>query len=176
MTRRRLLLLAVVALVGIAAGVSLAQPQGRMGRQRRPPGIIPDDRVGVPDWKVDEHFKNDVFTFVRVEYTSGSGFGGGGFGGFGGRGGRGGGRGGFGGGGFGGWERWAIDFPDSDLNFSFRLQQLTSLKVNPEPITRRLTDPDLCDYPFLYLIEPGWLVSPKRRSPRSRTICSTADS
>ena len=69
-----------------------------------------------------------------------------------GRGGRGGG---FGGGGFGGrggygWEPWSTDFPDSDLNFSFRLQQLTSLKVNPEPITRRLTAPDLCDYPFLY--------------------------
>ena len=71
-------------------------------------------------------------------------------------------RGGFGGGGFGGGYfgggRWAIDFPDSDLNFSFRLQQLTSLKVNPNPIHRRLTDPDLCDYPFLYMIEPGWLV------------------
>ena len=49
------------------------------------------------------------------------------------------------GGGFGGgcgMGRWATDFPDSDLNFSFRLQQLTSLKVNPEPITVRLTDPD----------------------------------
>ena len=55
--------------------------------------------------------------------------------------GRGGGRrGGFGGGGFGGGYfgggRWATDFPDSDLNFSFRLQQLTSLKVNPDPIHR----------------------------------------
>ena len=27
------------------------------------------------------------------------------------------------------------DWPDSDLNFSFRLQQLTALKVNPEPIS-----------------------------------------
>ena len=46
-------------------------------------------------------------------------------------------RGGCGGGCGGGW---ATDFPDSDLNFSFRLQQLTSLKVNPDPITMRLTD------------------------------------
>ena len=38
------------------------------------------------------------------------------------------------------WRRWATDLPDSDLNFSFRLQQLTSLKVNPDPITMRLTD------------------------------------
>ena len=73
-----------------------------------------------------------------------------------GRGGRGGGfGGGFGGRGGYGWEPWRTDFPDSDLNFSFRLQQLTSLKVNPNPIHRRLTDPDLCDYPFIYMIEPG---------------------
>ena len=79
-----------------------------------------------------------------------------------GRGGRGGGfgGGGFGGGRFGGgygWARWSTDFPDSDLNFSFRLQQLTALKVNPNPIHRKLTDPDLCDYPFIYIIEPGGL-------------------
>ncbi len=47
------------------------------------------------------------------------------------------------------------DWPDSDLNFSFRLQQLTSLKVNPDPISLQLTDPKLFDYPFLYMIEPG---------------------
>jgi hypothetical protein len=128
--------------VAIAAGVSLAQPFGPRFRQRTPPGVIPEDRAGVPNWKVDEHFKSDVFTFVRVEYDS--------------YGGRGGGRRRGGWGGY-GWARWATDFPDSDLNFSFRLQQLTSLKVNPEPITRRLTDPDLCDYPFLYMIEPGAL-------------------
>jgi Domain of unknown function (DUF4159) len=141
MTPRRLSLLALVTLVAIAAGVSLAQPQGR--RFRRPsgaPGTIPEDRNGVPDWKVDEKFKKDVFTFVRVEYDDGF---------------RGGGR---GRGRYGGWARWAIDFPDSDLNFSFRLQQLTSLKVNPVPITMRLTDPKLGDYPFLYLIEPGALL------------------
>jgi hypothetical protein len=126
--------------MAIAAGVSLAQPFGPGFRRRTPPGVIPEDRNGVPDWKVDEHFKKDVFTFVRVEYDS-----------YRRRGGRRRGYGGY------GWERWATDFPDSDLNFSFRLQQLTSLKVNPVPITRRVTDPDLCDYPFLYMIEPGAL-------------------
>jgi hypothetical protein len=106
----------------------------------------------VPNWKLDERFKNDVFTFVRIEYDSGWGRGG--------RGGRGGGRrGGFGGYGYGGgWARWATDFPDSDLNFSFRLQQLTSLKVNPVPITMRLTEEHLFDYPFIYIIEPGGLL------------------
>jgi len=143
MTRRRLTLLALLGLIAIVAGVSLGQPPfprgGRGGRGGRMGGMptrtIPEDRKGVPNWKVDEHFKSDVFTFVRIEYDS-----------YGGRGGRGGGW---------GYGRWLTDFPDSDLNFSFRLQQLTSLKVNPEPITRRLTDPDLFDYPFIYIIEPG---------------------
>jgi hypothetical protein len=128
----------------IAVGVSLAQP-GRRGRGRfgRPPGAAGDDRAGVPDWKVDERFKHDVFTFVRVEYDDGA-YGGGGR------------RGGWGG--WYGWERWRTDFPDSDYNFSFRLQQLTSLKVNPNPINLRLTDERLFDYPFIYMIEPGLLV------------------
>ncbi len=169
MTRKRLLRLGLVPVLVVIAGAALAQTMGQQRQSRS--GAIIEDRRGVPDWKVDEHFPKDVFTFVRVEYDS---FGGRrGWGGINssplptlvsmeqqprrGRGGRGGG---FGGGGFGGgygWGGgpWSIDFPDSDLNFSFRLQQLTSLKVNPQPIIRRLTAPDLCDYPFLYLIEPG---------------------
>ena len=87
-------------------------------------------RGNVPDWGIDKAFKNDVFTFVRIRYDSH-------------RYGRGGG--------------WATDFRDSDLNFSLRLQQLTSLRVNPEPIVLELTDPKLFDYPFIYIIEPGRL-------------------
>jgi hypothetical protein len=138
--RRRLALCALPALVLVASGISLAQPWGRRG----PIGVIPEDRAGVPNWTNEERFKNDVFTFVRVEYDSG--YGGGRFGGR-----R---RGGYG---YGGGGRWATDFPDSDLNFSFRLQQLTALKVDPVPIHLRLTDPKLFDYPFLYMIEPGAL-------------------
>jgi Domain of unknown function (DUF4159) len=119
-----------------------------------------DLRKGVPTWSNDERFQHDVFTFVRVQYNSGGGrgmmfqqpFGGMGPMGFQRRGG---GRGWGGGGGWGG--RWDTDFPDSDLNFSFRLQQLTSLKVNPNPIYLQLTDPELFNYPFLYMIEPGRL-------------------
>lgn len=131
MTRTRWMLTGLPLALGIAilSGATLAQRfRGR--------DMFTDERRGVPDWKVDERFKKDVFTFVRVEYDS--------------HGRRGRGYGGYGGG-------WATDFPDSDLNFSFRLQQLTSLKVNPEPIHMRLTDERVFDYPFLYLIEPGGL-------------------
>jgi Domain of unknown function (DUF4159) len=132
MKRRRLSLVALLSLLIIASGVSLGQRFGRRSRS----GILPDDRAGVPNWTVNEQFKNDVFTFVRIEYDSGGGRGWGGWGG----------------------GRWATDFPDSDLNFSYRLQQLTALKVNPNPITMRLTDPRLFDYPFIYIIEPGALL------------------
>ena len=133
-------------LVGLGLSTAMAQlfggrggggGGGRMGGGRRAPVAISEDRKGVPDWKVDPRFKTDVFTFARVQYDSGGG-----------RGGR----------GWGGGGRWATDFPDSDLNFSYRLQQLTSLKVDPLPVTLRLTDDKLFDYPFIYIIEPGALI------------------
>jgi hypothetical protein len=150
MTRRRLILIAALSIVAIASSLTFGQQwwqQQQRRRQRWPvqrqgPPSLPEDRAGVPDWKVDPHFKSDVFTFVRVEYDSSWGRGGGRrYGGYYGR----------------GWGSWLTDWPDSDLNFSFRLQQLTSLKVNPEPISLRLTDERLFDHPFIYLIEPGSL-------------------
>ncbi len=75
MTRRRLTPLAILGLLAIASGVCLAQFGPFGGRRRSPTGGLPDDRAGVPSWNVDERFKNDVFTFVRLEYDSG-GYGG----------------------------------------------------------------------------------------------------
>jgi hypothetical protein len=85
------------------------------------------DRNGVPTWEVDQEFPTDVFTFVRIQYNARGGYRG----------------------------TWRTDWPDSDLNFSFRLQQLTSLKVNPDPLVLELTDPRLFEYPFIYFCEPG---------------------
>ncbi len=87
------------------------------------------NRGGVPTWEVDQKYPEDVFTFVRVRYNS-----------WGGR-----------------WGKWQTDYPDSDLNFSYRLQQMTSMKVHPEGKVLELTDPALFDHPFIYLIEPGQL-------------------
>lgn len=94
-----------------------------------------DNRNGVPVWESNQNFPHDVFTFVRVRYSD---YGGG----YGRR------RGG----------DWSTDWPDADLNFSLRLQQLTSMKVNPYPEILDLTDPRLFDYPFLYMIEPGGIA------------------
>ncbi|HSV98778.1 MAG TPA: DUF4159 domain-containing protein [Sedimentisphaerales bacterium] len=102
------------------------------------------DRRDVPNWELEPEFAQDAFTFVRIRYSSG----------YGGRGGRRGFRGDF----YGGGGSWATDYPDSDLNFSWRLHQLTSMQVNPEPLVLELTDPRLVDYPFIYIVEPGRLV------------------
>jgi hypothetical protein len=130
MTKRvRQLAILVVALAAVGGAV-WAQREfgGGGGGYRRTPRPIPEltDRRGTPDWEVDRNFKNDLFTFVRVRYSSG-------------------------------WRRdtWLTDYPDSDLNFSFRLQQMTSLKVDPKPKIVNLTDPALFDYPFIYMIEVG---------------------
>lgn len=93
------------------------------------------NRGGVPEWEVPAAFKHDVFTFARIQYDSYSGGG--------------------------GWGqsrgRWAIDYPDAELNLAYRLQQMTSLKVNPDSAVVRLDEDALADYPFLYMVEPGYL-------------------
>src|SRR5690606_18278659 len=60
--------------------------------------------------------------------------------------------------------RWTIDYPESDIHFSWRLSELTTVNVAKndrgefDHAVVRLTDPELYDYPFVYLIEPGALV------------------
>lgn len=135
-----LVLLAVVGVAGLVAAQQVAQQWGRGGGRGRGwgRGISPDllapeevDRNGVPVWTNDEAFKSDVFVFARVKYSSWGGRGGG---------------------------KWATDFPDADLNFSYRLKELTALDVDPYGKIVELTDEALFDYPFLYMIEPGSMV------------------
>ncbi|RYD33221.1 MAG: DUF4159 domain-containing protein, partial [Verrucomicrobiaceae bacterium] len=52
---------------------------------------------------------------------------------------------------------WDTDLPDSDLNLSWRLQQMTSMKVDPNGRIVNVTDPELADFPFIYIVEPGGL-------------------
>jgi len=138
---------AVLACAAFAGRLVLAQFDSDSYR-RGPDGLIhsvPErptdlaDRHGTPEWEVDPNFKNDNFTFVRIHYHS--------------------------------WrysDSWLTDFPDSDLNFSFRLQQMTSLKVNPHPIRIKLTDDALFDYPFIYMLEVGTLTFTEEEIPPLR--------
>src|SRR4051812_37462126 len=69
------------------------------GRSGNP---ISMDRGSVPQWELDPNLPHDRFTFARLKYRS--------------------------------WTQqrsmtWYTDFRDSDLNLSWRLHQLTALKV-----------------------------------------------
>lgn len=94
--------------------------------------------ITLPEWKNPSGFEKDVFTFTRIIFWSDparpverGGFRGG-FGGLGRRG-------------------WVVDYPDADLNFSHRLQELTSIKADPDARVLKLTSPDLYEYPFIYM-------------------------
>jgi hypothetical protein len=159
MIARRTIVLA--GMLAVMATVDLAQPQpgrGRRGRGEQDPswnanegsgnwvrieqgGYVNEDTVrtaretgshstGTPEWKNPPGFEKDVFTFARVIFRT--------------------------------MPRlddiynyqgrlgWWVDYPDADLNFSYRLQQLTSMKVDPDCRVLRLTDPDLRDYPLIF--------------------------
>lgn len=113
----------------LAAGAGLAQR-----RFFRPADDFSNPRASqhsgeTPMWSNPPGFERDVFTFVRVKYHSGY-------------------RG----------HRWATDWPDADINFAYRLQQMTSMKVDPNGKCMEITDPELFRQPFIYIVEPGDLA------------------
>ena len=132
-----------VAIVLLAAGVALAQRfRARYGAGEgwqpefdtcRTAREVPTHSTGTPNWTNDAGFEKDVFAFARIRCDRTP---------------------------YGSWRagEWWTDFPDSDLNLSFRLQQMTSLKVDPEGRVLDLTDPDLFNYPWIYMVEPGRLL------------------
>jgi hypothetical protein len=50
-----------------------------------------------------------------------------------------------------------VDYPDADLNLSYRLQQLTSIRTDPDGRVLKLTDPDLFSFPLVYLEHAGYM-------------------
>ena len=157
---RTFLLLGAAAALG--PGVTQAPSQPRAGRGddwggeegpssivRGEGGILIDESTvktaretashstGTPEWTNPPGFEKDVFTFARILFASDVGSGS-------------------------GWGRgrrlgWWVDYPDADLNFSYRLQQMTSAKVDPDGRVLRLTDPTLTDYPLIYMEHTGYL-------------------
>ena len=149
--RARFLLLAGGVALLLLAGMSAAQNWGWRQRFGNGPvvrteggDLVDETKVrtareiashssGTPNWTNAPGFEKDVFTFVRVirdRDPAASPTSG----------------------------NWITDFPDSDLNLSFRLQQMTSMKVDPDGRVLRLTDPDLFNYPWIYMVEPGALL------------------
>jgi hypothetical protein len=122
----------ILVILALAITIGAIAQWGGRRRGRMSTEIV--DRGGVPVWDVEKEFEKDCFTFVRIQYSS-SGYRN-----------------------WGGAGDWTTDWPDAELNLSYRLQQLTSLKVNPDPKVLRLTDKDLFNYPFIYIVEPGELL------------------
>src|SRR5437763_10260945 len=101
-----------IALLWLTANVLLGQGWGG-GEHWRPEydtcqtaREVPSHSMDTPTWTNTPGLDRDVFTFVRIRrdrapYGSRSA------------------------------GSWWTDFPDSDLNLSWRLQQMTSIKVNP---------------------------------------------
>lgn len=113
-------------------GLALAAAGGLVLAQRDFPEDPRDAIRGyyeMPTWEVSNEMPEDVFRFARLRYDSYYGYGRRG--------------------------KWATDYPDSDLNFSFRLHELTSLEVHPNPTIVDIDEKQLADYPFIYMIEPG---------------------
>lgn len=57
---------------------------------------------------------------------------------------------------------WNTDYPDSDINFTIRLAELTTVGVDwdgeardPRHFVVRLTDPELFRFPFIFMSDPG---------------------
>jgi len=134
--------LIIALLLLLIVHVAVAQ-RYRGGRRRRTTNLDEYRQYkNIPNWKNADGFAEDTFTFARVKYSSM-------------------------------WrgDNWRIDWPDSDLNFSLRLQQLTTMKVNPDPIVVELSDDKLFDYPFLYMIEPGGIYLEEDEVKNLRRYC-----
>lgn len=129
---RRLAFVAALILAGLFSAVDVGAQRFRGMPQDIENGRQHRNAEYIPMWTNAPAFKKDVFTFVRLRYSSnpyrrrGGG--------------------------------WATDFPDADLNLSYRLQQMTSLKVDPAGLVLDITDPRLFKYPWVYMVEPGGLA------------------
>ncbi len=123
-----------IALVLFLAGAGVLAQWRWGGRSRyedvRTPRDIVQHGGETPMWTNTPGYESDTFTFLRVQRERSPYSTGG---------------------------AWWTDTPDSDLNLSYRLQQMTAMRVNPQGRFMRLTDREIHDYPFIYMVEPGSL-------------------
>ena len=132
------------ALAALLSVVALFTAGDAEAQRGRSRGMMPIDRNGVPTWEVDPEMPDELFTFVRLRYNS-----------------------------FYRGAAWATDFPDAELNLSYRLQQLTSMRAHPEGKIIDIDDPALFDHPFIYCIEPGDMaLSPTEAATLRRYLLS----
>jgi hypothetical protein len=126
----------VVLLVIVALLSARAQFFGggryRRGYEIRNPETIKEQQA--MEKSLAPGFKEDVFTFARLRFGADPGFG------------------------FGGGRTWDDDTPEADLSLTYRLYEVTSLKVRPGLNFIDITTKELANYPFVYVASAGRLV------------------
>src|SRR3954464_7644605 len=118
-------------LVQIEGGLVVNEDEIRTARE------VASHSSGTPSWTNAPEFQDEVFTFARVIFQPDPRA----------RSGR-------------GWFRWLgwwVDYPDADLNLSYRLQQLTTIRTDPDARVLRLPDPDVTRFPLLYMEHAGYM-------------------
>lgn len=137
--------IAGIALLASAAALAWAPAEARAQRWW-------GERDRYENYRLPERdiFPGQCFTFCRLQYNSH-------------------------GGGRRGWRgSWRTDYPESDLNFPTRLEELTTIKVcrdengNIKHAIVDLLDDDLFKYPFLYALEVGDLYFTEEEAGRLR--------
>lgn len=129
-TRWFLITILLIALGAIEARAQRSPRRGFFGGggYATDPIDYAEGRGRVPPWQLDPDLPRDCFTFARIKYRS--------------------------------WTQrrsytWYTDYRDSDLNLSFRLHQLTAMRVEPEGTYFEITDPRLFDHPFVFMSGVG---------------------
>ena len=97
----------------------------------------PDDRVEttfempVPVRNIEQaELEAMPFTFVRIKYSSESAYDG----------------------------SWRVDYPDAETSFLQHFEEVTGLDTDRNGLVLELTDPALPRYPFIYIVEGGYLT------------------
>jgi hypothetical protein len=125
-------------LLGLAVLLLLpAQAQFRRGRFGRSYGF--DNPAAIQEQEemqkaLNPNFAQDVFTFARLKFDADRSDA------------------------LGGGRLWDDDTPEADLNLTFRLYEVTSLKIRPGLNYIGITTKDLANYPFVYVASAGRMI------------------
>ena len=149
----RMALAAAVTAVALVSAEAQFR-RGGFGRRFSSPDLIPYEHRAEQEMMekaLNPEFREDTFTFARLIFSDYEGTRQ-----------------------FGGGRLWDDDSPDADLNATYRLHMVTSLKVRPGLKFINITAKELNDYPFVYLAAAGRVVFTDDRSPICAAISSTA--
>ncbi len=138
-----LLWVAAALVMAVAASTLVETQRGRRGRGRgRQQGPAPSAARNVP--------YDGIFTFIRLEYPTGS-FGGGGFG-------------------RGGGAPWAHDYPRAERNLVSILEEITLLRAyRGGSNILSLGDDEVFKYPLAYMSEPGFWTQTDEEAAKARS-------